>query len=234
MALARAWVPLPRPLQGADDLSLDRRRVRAGRALWRLAAEARADGLGSADVRDRRRENAADQAGLALRRCAPQGRPGRARRQASARYLRGTRLLRGLVPGRAVRAKSLRTKSIRTSSGCAPSIRGHRKAHPVWPWSPATSARGSANSRMRSFGAVLHDPPRFGLAGELYSQAFYDELARVLRPGGRLFHYTGTPNRLTSGRDVPQEVERRLRLCRIHDADRWRRGAGSARVTTSR
>ncbi len=63
-----------------------------------------------------------------------------------------------------------------------------------------------------SFGAVLHDPPRFGLAGELYSQAFYDELARVLKPGGRLFHYTGTPNRLTSGRDVPQEVERRLRL----------------------
>jgi predicted methyltransferase len=63
-----------------------------------------------------------------------------------------------------------------------------------------------------SFGAILHDPPRFGLAGELYSQAFYDELARVLKPGGRLFHYTGTPNRLTSGRDVPQEVARRLRL----------------------
>ncbi len=62
-----------------------------------------------------------------------------------------------------------------------------------------------------SYGAILHDPPRFGLAGELYSQAFYDQLARVLRPGGRLFHYTGTPNRLTSGRDVPQEVERRLR-----------------------
>jgi hypothetical protein len=41
---------------------------------------------------------------------------------------------------------------------------------------------------------------------------FYDELARVLRTGGRLFHYTGTPNRLTSGRDVPQEVARRLRL----------------------
>ncbi|MCX7055401.1 MAG: SAM-dependent methyltransferase, partial [Proteobacteria bacterium] len=63
-----------------------------------------------------------------------------------------------------------------------------------------------------SFDAILHDPPRFGLAGELYSQDFYDELARVLRPGGRLFHYTGTPNRLTSGRDVPHEVERRLRL----------------------
>jgi predicted methyltransferase len=32
----------------------------------------------------------------------------------------------------------------------------------------------------------------------------------VLRRGGKLFHYTGTPNRLTSGRDVPLEVTRRL------------------------
>jgi uncharacterized protein len=61
-----------------------------------------------------------------------------------------------------------------------------------------------------SFDAVLHDPPRFGIAGELYSQAFYDQLARVLRPDGRLFHYTGSPNKLTSGRDVPNEVATRL------------------------
>ena len=57
---------------------------------------------------------------------------------------------------------------------------------------------------------MLHDPPRFGIAGELYSQVFYDHFARVLRRGGRLFHYTGAPNRLTSGRDVPREVARRL------------------------
>jgi hypothetical protein len=61
-----------------------------------------------------------------------------------------------------------------------------------------------------SVGALLHDPPRFGIAGELYSQAFYDQLARVLRLGGRLFHYTGSPNKLTSGRDVPREVAKRL------------------------
>ena len=61
-----------------------------------------------------------------------------------------------------------------------------------------------------SVDAVLHDPPRFGIAGDLYSQVFYDHLARVLRKGGRLFHYTGAPNRLTSGRDVPREVARRL------------------------
>jgi len=61
-----------------------------------------------------------------------------------------------------------------------------------------------------SVDAVLHDPPRFGIAGELYSQAFYDQLARVLRRGGHMFHYTGSPNKLTSGRDVPREVARRL------------------------
>ena len=63
----------------------------------------------------------------------------------------------------------------------------------------------------RSVDAVLHDPPRFGIAGGLYSQAFYDQLARVLKPKGSLFHYTGTPNKLTTGRDVPAEVAKRLR-----------------------
>nr|WP_239556338.1 SAM-dependent methyltransferase [Dyella flava] len=61
-----------------------------------------------------------------------------------------------------------------------------------------------------SVDALLHDPPRFGIAGELYSQVFYDQLARVLRRGGRLFHYTGSPNKLTSDRDVPREVAKRL------------------------
>jgi len=62
-----------------------------------------------------------------------------------------------------------------------------------------------------SIDAILHDPPRFGIAGELYAQSFYDQLARVLTRRGRLFHYTGTPNKLTTGRDVPNEVARRLR-----------------------
>lgn len=93
------------------------------------------------------------------------------------------------------------------------------------PWSPDPSAvdcagrlelrHADVSQAIRelpagSFDAALHDPPRFGIAGELYSQAFYDELARVLKPGARLFHYTGSPNRLTSGRDVPREVARRL------------------------
>jgi hypothetical protein len=89
------------------------------------------------------------------------------------------------------------------------------------PWSPVpggalTLTHGDIREALAtmadaSVGAILHDPPRFGIAGELYSQAFYGELARVLERRGRLFHYTGTPNKLTTGRDVPAEVSRRLK-----------------------
>jgi predicted methyltransferase len=61
-----------------------------------------------------------------------------------------------------------------------------------------------------SFDAVLHDPPRFGIAGELYSQEFYDQIARVLKRRGRLFHYVGAPNKLSRRRDLQREVSRRL------------------------
>jgi uncharacterized protein len=75
----------------------------------------------------------------------------------------------------------------------------------------ADVCRQIATLQPASVDAILHDPPRFGIAGELYSQAFYDQLARVLRRRGRLFHYTGSPNKLTSGRDLPNEVATRLR-----------------------
>jgi uncharacterized protein len=89
------------------------------------------------------------------------------------------------------------------------------------PWSPSAEARLTLTQQdvteaitevaANSIDAILHDPPRFGIAGELYSQSFYDELARVLKRRGKLFHYTGAPNKLTSGRDVPNEVANRLR-----------------------
>lgn len=50
-----------------------------------------------------------------------------------------------------------------------------------------------------SFGRIIHDPPTFSLAGELYSGAFYRQLYRILKRGGRLFHYIGDPNSKASG-----------------------------------
>ncbi len=74
------------------------------------------------------------------------------------------------------------------------------------PWSPIvgnglTLIQGDITEHIihlpdHSVDCVLHDPPRFGIAGELYSQVFYDQLARVLKRKGKLFHYTGTPNKL--------------------------------------
>jgi hypothetical protein len=50
-----------------------------------------------------------------------------------------------------------------------------------------------------SFARIIHDPPTFSLAGELYSGVFYRELYRILKRGGRLFHYIGDPNSKASG-----------------------------------
>ena len=114
-------------------------------------------------------------------------------------------------------------------------LRGHAKevasyeksADVLWlrslnPWSPSTApplTLTNADAVVAvaalpgdSFDAALHDPPRFGIAGELYSQSFYGELARVLKRGAPLFHYTGAPNSVSAGRDLVDEVSQRLRL----------------------
>lgn len=45
------------------------------------------------------------------------------------------------------------------------------------------------------FAAIIHDPPARALCKttDMYGAAFYKDLARVLKPGGILFHYIGNP-----------------------------------------
>ncbi|PZS03444.1 MAG: spermine synthase [Candidatus Chloroheliales bacterium] len=59
------------------------------------------------------------------------------------------------------------------------------------------------------FDRILHDPPTLSLGGELYSAAFYAQLYRVLRRGGRLFHYIGDLSSNYGSRTV-KGVTRRL------------------------
>ncbi len=60
------------------------------------------------------------------------------------------------------------------------------------------------------FDKVIHDPPCFALAGELYSLSFYRKIFRVMRRGGVMVHYTGAPGR-SRGVDVQRGVIQRLR-----------------------
>ena len=62
----------------------------------------------------------------------------------------------------------------------------------------------------RYFSVVIHDPPMFSLAGELYSLDFYRQIYRVLRSRGRLFHYVGNPEGKMA-RNVTRSVIQRLK-----------------------
>lgn len=74
------------------------------------------------------------------------------------------------------------------------------------PWSSALFDNAKIEQRMgdsfemvptfaeHAFDAILHDPPTMALAGDLYGIEFYRELYRVLRHGGKLFHYIGDPD----------------------------------------
>lgn len=59
------------------------------------------------------------------------------------------------------------------------------------------------------FTRVIHDPPVFSLAGDLYSADFYRQLHRVMRNHSQLFHYIGDPES-KSGRNITAGVIRRL------------------------
>ena len=100
---------------------------------------------------------------------------------------------------------------LRSLNPWSPDHRGSLERRAALTLTTGDIAEQIASLPSESVDAILHDPPRFGIAGELYSQVFYDQLARVLKRRGKLFHYTGTPNKLSSGRDVPHEVASRLR-----------------------
>jgi predicted methyltransferase len=58
------------------------------------------------------------------------------------------------------------------------------------------------------FSCIIHDPPTLNLAGELYSQEFYQRAFRVLKQNGRMFHYIGDPESKTGARTTKGVLNR--------------------------
>jgi len=61
----------------------------------------------------------------------------------------------------------------------------------------------------KSCAAILHDPPRYALAPELYEVDFYRECRRILSKRGRFYHYTGNPNQHRK-KSLPERTIERL------------------------
>lgn len=71
-----------------------------------------------------------------------------------------------------------------------------------------------------SFSRIIHDPPMFSLAGDLYSAEFYQQLYRVLKPNGRVFHYIGDLDS-ASGQRISKGVIHRMRAAGFARIVRW-------------
>tara|TARA_B100000405_G_C16642145_1_gene395306 strand:+ start:304 stop:867 length:564 start_codon:yes stop_codon:yes gene_type:complete len=63
-----------------------------------------------------------------------------------------------------------------------------------------------------AFDRIIHDPPTFALAGELYGENFYSELFRVLKPSGRVYHYTGDPSANVTGGGGVRGIVKRMKM----------------------
>jgi predicted methyltransferase len=86
-----------------------------------------------------------------------------------------------------------------------------------------------AEMEIGRFTRVIHDPPAFSLAGDLYSGEFYRELYRVMRNRSLLFHYIGDPES-KSGRSITAGVMRRLEQAGFKQVRRAPRAFGVVAV----
>ncbi len=62
------------------------------------------------------------------------------------------------------------------------------------------------------FDSILHDPPTFSLASELYNVNFYRQLFRVLKKNCKLWHYCAEPGKRTGKKPLKDRIIRDLKL----------------------
>jgi len=64
-----------------------------------------------------------------------------------------------------------------------------------------------------SFDTIIHDPPTFILSPDLYTLKFHQQLFRVLKKGGRLWHYCPEPGKLSrKGSNLKERVLKQLKI----------------------
>jgi len=62
------------------------------------------------------------------------------------------------------------------------------------------------------FSRIIHDPPTFKYSPDLYSEEFYKAMFRVLRKGGKLYHYAPCPQK-TKNKVFYNRIIRHLKAC---------------------
>ena len=94
---------------------------------------------------------------------------------------------------------------------------------------------GDASERIldidnNSYHAIMHDPPRFSMAPELYTTDFYRQLFRVLKRKGTLLHYVGSPGSKHRKQDLQKGIMQRLREAGFKDVARREKVLGVSAV----
>jgi len=77
-----------------------------------------------------------------------------------------------------------------------------------------------------SFNYIVHDPPTVSRAGELYGENFYKNLYRILKPGGKLFHYVSKPGSKYRKKSVEKGIVNRLRNAGFEDVKIYEKVSG--------
>ncbi len=60
----------------------------------------------------------------------------------------------------------------------------------------ADSAEEIKTFKNEEFDSIIHDPPTFKISPELYNKRFYVQIYRVLKHGGKIWHYCPAPGKL--------------------------------------
>lgn len=86
-------------------------------------------------------------------------------------------------------------------------------------------AEGIIEFADRTFDRIIHDPPTVKYSPYLYTAEFYQELFRVLKPNGILYHYCPSPHR-TRGEILYPRIMRLLKEAGFKDVEYQEKSSG--------